>query len=150
MPAKLFATVALVAATVVAPADALADKTYGGKTQQRRAVSLTTTDDNLVRSGSITWVTRRCSLTDSRFLTRTKFVAPFDSAAPGSFADAGAYTVRQRGGIRSRVSITIAGTYDAVADRWNGTVKATVVVREDGKVVDRCTLRRVYWSATRR
>ena len=73
-------------------------------------------------------------------------------ATPDEFNDAGSFTVADRGGIRSRVTITLTGRHafdpaNPAAESWSGTLKANVVVRRRGKVIDRCNLRQINWSA---
>ena len=145
------AAVALTAAAVV-PATASADKTFRGKTQQNRTVSLTTGDDNVLKRLRINWITRRCAQSGSRFQHITAFRPPFDSATAGAFNDAGSFRVADDGGIRSRVTIYLAGrrTVDPAnpaAESWSGTLRASVVVRRNGRVIDRCRLRQVTWNA---
>ncbi len=152
-PTRLLASSVALCAALALPADALAAKTFRGKTQQNRAVSVVVGDDELVERVRITWRTRRCQLGGSRFQDATQFNGPFDPSTADAFGDAGAYTVRDRGGIRSRVRIRLTGQriFDAAdppAERWEGTVRASVVVRRRGKVIDRCRLRSTGWRAT--
>lgn len=146
-PATVVLSCAVLTGAAITPAEALADKSFRGKTQQRRTVALTTDDNNILKRMRINWVTRRCSSTGSRFQHFTRFVPPFRSATPGAFDDGGSLTVRDPGGIRSRVTITVSGRYDAAANKWNGWVRASVVVRKSGRVIDRCNLRKTYFSA---
>jgi hypothetical protein len=143
---------ALAAGALAAPSTAAADKTFRGKTQQNRSVSLTTGDDNVLKTFKINWLTRKCAKSGSRFQHITSFKPPFDSATPDAFNDAGSFTVADRGGIRSRVSMTLTGQHafdpaNPAAENWFGTLKASVTVRRRGKVIDRCTLRQINWSA---
>jgi hypothetical protein len=149
MRATIGLVCAALAAATVAPADALADKTFKGKSAQKRTVTLTTTDGNVLRFARIGWLTRRCSLSGARFQNRTTFRPPFDAATPGAFRDAGSFTVADRGGYRSRVTLTFTGGFDAAASAWRGSIEGTVVVRRRGRVIDRCTLRRTYWTVNR-
>ena len=150
MPVLLGA--AAIAACAVVPATAAADKTFTGKTAQNRSLTVKTGDDNVLKSFRINWITRTCKLSGSRFQHITGFRPPFDVATPDGFNDAGAFTVADRGGIRSRVKITLTGTHAfdpavPAAESWSGTLKANVVVRRRGKVIDRCNLRRINWTA---
>lgn len=145
-------TTAVLAAALIAPSQAAADKSFAGKTVQNRSVSLTTGDDNVLKTFRVNWITRRCALSGSRFQHITAFRPPFDSATPDAFTDAGSFTVRDRGRIRSRVKMTITGQHSfdpAVpeAEKWFGTLKASVVVRRRGKVIDRCRLKSTNWEA---
>jgi hypothetical protein len=147
----LLATTAL-AVLLAVPSTAAADKAYKGKSAQNRSVTLTTGDDNVLKTLRINWITRRCALSGSRFQHITAFRPPFDLATPDEFRDAGSFTVADRGRIRSRVSISLTGRHafdpaNPAAENWFGTLKASVVVRRRGKVIDRCRLRSVNWSA---
>ena len=144
-------TVTVVAA-LAAPSQASADKKFAGKSAQNRSVSLTTGDDNVLKTLRINWLTRRCAQSGSRFQHITSFRPPFDAATPDAFNDEGTFTVRDRGRIRSRVKITLTGQHvfdPAVpeAEKWTGTLKASVVVRRRGRVIDRCRLRTTNWEA---
>lgn len=147
-PTVILLSSAVLTGAAIAPSEALADKSFRGKTQQGRTVAITTDDNNVLERMRVNWLTRRCSQSGSRFQHFTRFIPPFKVATPGSFDDGGALTVRDPGGIRSRVRITVAGRYDAAGNKWNGWVQARVVVRKNGTVIDRCTLRRVYFTAT--
>jgi tRNA/tmRNA/rRNA uracil-C5-methylase (TrmA/RlmC/RlmD family) len=144
---------ALVAvAGLIAPAQAAAIKKFTGKTQQNRTINLTIGDDGTLESGNINWITRRCAQSGSRFQNITRFTGPYDQDTPEAFSDSGAYTVRDRGRIRSRVSVTLSGQHffdpaNPAAEKWVGTFKATVVVRRRGRVIDRCRLRSTTWEA---
>ena len=149
----LLLTTAALGAALVAPSNAAAVKNFEGKTQQNRTVELTIGDDNLLQSLRINWITRRCALSGSRFQNITRLRPPLDESTPDAWRDVGAYTVRDRGRIRSRVRITMAGqrTFDPAnpgAEAWNGTIAARVVVRRRGRVIDRCRLRQMTWNAT--
>ena len=143
---------AVLGTALAVPSTALADKSFKGKTAQDRSVSLTTGDDNVLKTFRVNWVTRKCAQSGSRFQHITPFRAPYDLANGDEFRDAGAFTVRDDGGIRSRVKITITGrhAFDAAnpaAENWFGTVKASIVVRRRGRVIDRCNLRSTTWEA---
>ncbi len=143
---------AALAAVAVAPSPASAAKSFAGKTQQDRPVTVRVGDDGIVSLVRITWRTRRCR--SGEFLQdRTDFRAPFDSATVDAFADRGAYSLRQRGGYRIRVTIDLTGKRivdpaNPAAERWQGTLRSTAVVRRNGRTVDRCSLRSIGWTAT--
>jgi hypothetical protein len=145
-------TTAAVAAALVAPGEAAAVKRFVGQTEQGRTINLTIGDDNLLLTARVNWITRRCAQSGARFQHITGFRRPFDEATPDFFRDAGPFTVRDRGGIRSRVRIVLAGrrTFDPAdpaAESWSGVLRATVVVRRRGRVIDRCRLRPIDWTA---
>ncbi len=142
------------AAVAVVPSSASAAKSFSGKTQQDRAITVRVGDDGIVNFVRVAWRTRRCR--SGEFLQdRTDFRPPFDGATADAFDDKGTYTLRQRGGIRIRVTIDVSGRRIAdpanpAVSSWQGTVKSTGVVRRSGKVIDRCTLRSIGWTATQR
>jgi hypothetical protein len=142
----------LAAAVLAAPAQA--DTLFTGKSQQDRPVTVRVGDDGAVNLFRVTWRTRRCQ--GGEFLQdRTDFRPPFDSATGDAFQDKGTYTLRQRGGIRIRVTIDVSGRRIAdpanpAVSSWQGTVKSTGVVRRNGRVIDRCTLRSIGWTALQR
>lgn len=146
-------TIAALSVALVAPSNAAAVKNFRGKTQQGRTIKLTIGDDGLLQTLNINWITRRCRHSRARFQHRTTFRPPFDTSTPDAFSDAGAFTDIQSGGIRSRVNITLGGQRtqldpaDPATERWKGTLKASVVVRRRGKVIDRCTLRQITWTS---
>jgi hypothetical protein len=142
----------LAAAALAAPAQA--DTLFTGRSQQDRPVTVRTGADGVVNLFRVTWRTRRCR--GGEYLQdRTDFRPPFDSATGDVFGDRGSYTLRQRGGIRIRVTIDVSGRRIAdpanpAVSSWQGTVKSTGVVRRSGRVIDRCTLRSIGWTATQR
>ena len=147
-PISLFLSSAVLAGTAIAPSEALADKSFRGKTQQGRTVVITTGDDDVLKRMRLNWVTFRCTRSIRRFQNFTRFIPPFRSAVPGAFDDGGAFTDRDPGGIRSRVNVTTSGRYDAAGNKWNGWIQARIVVRENGRRIGRCSLRRTYFTAT--
>jgi hypothetical protein len=141
---------AALALIVSVPADALAAKTFRGKTQQGRGASLTVGDDGAVQRVGLVWKAIRCRDRRSTYSTNTEFRPPFDSATPDAFTDAGPYSERDRGGIRSRITVTVNGQRqldpsNPAAETWTGTLRATVVVRRRGRVIDRCRLPSIGW-----
>ena len=152
MRTRILIVTAAVAVGLIAPSQAAAVKNFSGKTSQNRTIKLTVGDDNLLQTLNVNWITRRCRKSSARFQHRTVFRPPFDNSTPDAFDDAGAFTDRDQGGIRSRVSITLTGrrTFDPAnpaAEKWDGTLKANVVVRRRGRVIDRCVLRQITWTA---
>ena len=87
------------------------------------------------------------------FETRTDFRAPLDKTTVDEIADSGSYRLRDRGGFRHTVTITLAGRRtltdpaNPATERWSGTVSAVVKVRRRGRWFDTCTLRETRWSA---
>ena len=152
MTYRALLTTAVLGAALAAPAPALATKTFSGKTQQDRGASVTVGDDGVVQRVSVGWRSRRCQR--GNFLQdKTDFRPPFDSATPEAFSDEGTYTLRQRGGYRIRVTITLTGKHlldpaNPAGEAWQGTIRASTVVRRNGRTIDRCPLRSIGWTAT--
>jgi len=148
----VLALFAACAAAALAPSPASAARTFTGTTQQDRPITVRVGDDGLVSFVRVAWRTRRCR--SGEFLQdRTDFRSPFDAATADAFSDAGTYTLRQRGGYRIRVTITVGGRRivdpaDPAAESWQGTVRSTATVRRNGRTVDRCLLRSIGWTAT--
>lgn len=149
--AVLTFSAALAVVGIAAP-PASAAKTFAGETQQDRKVTVAIGDDGLMTQTRIAWRTRRCR--SGEFLRdRTVFRPPIDVNTPDAFSDAGRYTLRQRGGIRIRVDIALTGKRvvdpaNPAAESWRGTLKATAIVRRNGRRIDRCKLRSIGWTAT--
>ena len=153
MTKRAVLTTAAVLATVAAvPATASAEKTFTGKTQQDRPITVRVGDDGVVNNVRVSWRTRRCR--SGEFLQdRTDFRPPFDTGTVDAFDDVGTYSLRQRGGYRIRITITLTGKRivdpaNPAAEQWQGTVRSTAVVRRNGRTIDRCSLRSIGWTAT--
>jgi hypothetical protein len=143
---------AVVVAALAAPSEAAAVKNFSGKTQQNRTVTLRIGDDNLLDRFRINWLTRRCTQAGTRLQHITPFTRPYDESTPDAFRDAGSFVIRDDGGVRIRVSITITGQRrfdpaDPGAESWSGTMSARAVVRRRGRVIDRCRRRPITWNA---
>ena len=141
-------------ALAAAPPAGAQEQTFTGKTRQDRPVTLRVGADGVVQFVRIAWRTRRCRQGGASLTDRTDFRPPLDDNAPHVLGDAGRYTVRRRGGIRIRVTVTVAGEHvpdpanAAAPGSWRGTIKASAVVRRRGRVIDRCSLRSTGWTAT--
>ena len=141
-PLVVTALSALLFAAVPAVAEA---KNYKGRTSQGRVITLRTGADGIINRASIGW-RARCG-GNIVFNARTGFRPPFDSATPDAFTDAGTYRTRARNGERSRITATFIGTRNPATDRWSGTFAVDVMVSKRGKLIDRCTLKRLKWRA---
>lgn len=124
---------------------------YQGETGQSKRIAVQTDAQQRVSRVTIAWT---ASCRRGRGLsTQTVVVPPRRTVTRDRFATAGAFTMRQKGGYRIRVRLSIEGLRDtAVAnggDRWTGTMTVSAVVRRRGKVVDRCRLPMTVWSAVR-
>ena len=142
----LAAIAAALAIAVAAPPAAQA-KVFRGKTAQGRNASVVVGSDSLVRRARVNW---RARCRSGRFVDRTDFERPLDSSTPGAIADAGVYRIRERGGIRSRVTVSIEGrrAFDPARPRreaWSGSLRVQVLVTRNGRYVDTCRLQRLRW-----
>ena len=138
------ATAALAALLLVpaAPAEA---KTYKGRTNQGRVVTVRTGADGVVNHARIGW--RAPCGQGIRYSSGTTFRPPLDAATGDLIQDGGTYRVRLPKGFRARITGTFAGQRDPATDRWSGTWTVKVRVSRRGKVVDRCALKRGTWKA---
>ncbi|MBE2315205.1 hypothetical protein DVA67_004420 [Solirubrobacter sp. CPCC 204708] len=82
-----------------------------------------------------------------RFNEHTTFRPRLDVATADAVQDAGTYRVRYRGGLRARITVTLAGARDPATDRWSGTLAGKVMVTRRGKVIDRCEVKQLTWNA---
>ena len=138
------AVAALLVAAAMLPASAAA-ATWTGKTKQGRKVVVRTGDDGHVVRVRIGW---KAGCADGTYTSRTIFVPPFDTSTLTEFADAGTYTAHPDGSV-SRIRVTLKGWWVAAGDRWRGTLAVRVRVRQSGKLIDTCRLRKLKWSAGR-
>jgi len=127
---------------LAAPAAAQAE-TWRGKTGQGRSVVVSTGDDDRVERVRVAWKAR-CE--NGSYTSRTLFLRPFDVSEEDAFEDGGTYRSRVPGGYRARHRVLVRGTLGA-GDRWTGTFRVRTRVTRHGRVVDRCRLKRVRWSA---
>ena len=125
---------------------AWAADTFRGETGQDRTVVLTAGADDRIDRVRIGWKAG-CKRGRASFEDTTNVLPPFERSTKDAFRATGAYTSTDRGGYRSKVTLTVEGKRSGA--RWSGTVQATVRVRRRGRAHDRCTLRTTRWSATR-
>jgi hypothetical protein len=140
---RTFAPAVACAALLAVPAVAEA-KTWRGKTEQGRAVSVRTGTDDLVNQVRVAW---RAPCRKGHYVSRTLFVPPLDVSEPDRFEDAGTYRSRLKGGYRARHTVYVRGRLGA-EDRWRGVFRVRTRVRRDGRVIDRCRLDGVRWEAS--
>src|SRR4051812_20129294 len=138
------AVAALLVAATMLPASA-AGATWTGKTKQGRKVVVRTGGDGHVTRVRIGW---RANCGAGRYTSRTIFAPPFDTSTPTAVADVGNYTAHPAGYV-SKIRVTLKGAWVAATDRWRGTLWVRVRVRQSGKLVDTCRLKRLRWSAGR-
>lgn len=129
--------------TAAVPASASAATAFRGKTSQGRLASVVTEADGKPKRVRIEW--KAPCATGATYTTTTRFVAPFDSAKPGTFSDGGTFHARIPG---YRVTFTTFARGILGADgSWAGTFRVKAVVSKKGKAVDTCRLKKVAWSA---
>lgn len=149
----LLPAVASAALLLAGPAAAGA-ATFKGRTSQNRAVTVQTAPDGLITLVRLAW-RAGCARKGARFTERTDFGPPLAESTLDTVRDAGRYTLRRKGGWRFRVTASMTGqrtlrdAADATTEQWTGTLSASVVVRRNGRVVDRCKVRSKTWTATR-
>jgi hypothetical protein len=144
MPRPLRCVLVLACVLAAVPV-ARAAETFRGETGQSRAVVLTVGDDGRVDRVRIGWKAR-CRRARASFEDTTRVLPPFERSTPDGFRATGSYTTRDRGRIRSSITLTVEGSRSG--RRWSGTVEATVRVRRRGRAHDRCTLVSTRWSAS--
>lgn len=127
---------------MVAPAAADA-RTWRGKTKQGRPVSVVAGTDGLVNKVRVRW---RAPCRKGHYVSRTLFLPPFDVSETARFEDAGTYRSTAQGGYGGRHTVFVDGTLGA-DDRWTGTFRVRTRVTRRGRVIDRCRLKRVTWTA---
>ena len=136
---------ALCALAAMLPASAAA-ATWTGKTKQGRKVVLRTRGDGHVVRVRIGW---KANCGAGTYTSRTIFEPPFDTSTLTEVADVGSYTAHPDGYV-SKIRVTLKGWWVAATDRWRGTLAVRVRVRQSGKLIDTCRLRKLRWSAGRR
>jgi hypothetical protein len=143
---KLAIASACVVSVAAVGAPAPADAAYWkGKTRQGRTVTVRTGADGLVTRARISWRTR-CR--GGSFTGGTVFLRPIDRLEPRAFEDGGTYR-RRIGRFRSTDTAFIQGKLRADGRRWRGSFHMRSVIRRRGRVVTRCRVPKVRWSARR-
>jgi hypothetical protein len=140
----LVAVAALCAVAAMLPASAAA-ATWTGKTKQGRKVVVRTGGDGHVVRVRIGW---KANCGSGTYTSRTIFEPPFDTSTLTEIADVGHYTAHPDGYV-SKIRVTLKGWWVAATDRWRGTLWVRVRVRQSGKLIDTCRLRKLKWSAGR-
>ena len=134
---------AVVSALVLAAPVTADAKTWRGKTNQGREVTVRTGADDLVDQVRVSW---RAPCKKGHYVSRTLFEPPLDVSETDVFEHSGTYRKRLPDGYRARNTVFVRGTLDA-DDTWHGTFRVRTRVTRDGEVVDRCRLKRVRWEA---
>lgn len=102
--------------------------------------------DGTVRLVRIGW-RAPCRDAGFRFDSVTDFPAPLREQTLDALAESGPYTLRDKGGVRSRVRVALRGRRVSPHE-WRGTFRASVTVRRHGRVIDVCRRRTVRWRAS--
>jgi hypothetical protein len=125
----------------LAPADALADTLYIGKSGQGKGARVRTGDDGRVERFAIKWVAdcRRPGFVFNSG-TQTTPASPFEVHTRERFADIGGYRQRLGGGRRAVYDARTVGT--RVSERrWRGIFRVRIRVLRGSRLIDRCYLR---------
>jgi hypothetical protein len=136
------AVAALLVAAAMLPSAAAA-ATWTGKTKQGRKVVVRTGDDGHVKRVRIGW---KANCGSGTYTSRTIFEPPFDASTLAEIADVGNYTAHPAGYV-SKIRVTLKGSWVAATNRWRGTLWVRVRVRQSGRLVDTCRLKKLKWSA---
>ena len=132
------ATTALVLAPV---ADAA---TWRGKTRQGRLAEVVTGADGVVIKVRIRY---RASCTDGKgFRAGVRFLPPLGHATTTEVRDGGVIRWRFKNGERARGRTSVEGGLRR-SGRWTGRFRVRTRVTKDGRLVDRCRLERLRWTA---
>jgi hypothetical protein len=91
------------------------------------------------------WHVRRCDL--GRYSYRGATGVDSKKRPATHFFTRNPYTVRERGGFRTRVTVHSNARRLSIY-RWRGTFSVVAIIRRHGRVVDRCHIRRLRWTAS--
>ena len=117
-------------------------RAWRGETEQGRTVTVRTGGDDRVERVRVSW---KASCERGSYMSRTVFRRPFDVSEAAEFEDAGTYRVTVPGGYRARHRVSVRGTLEG--DRWRGSFSVRTRVTRGGRLVDRCRLVGVRWTA---
>jgi hypothetical protein len=133
-----------IAVATLSPAAAAAE-TFEGNTVQGKPVTIETRPDGELRKATWRWSTKDCDEPGIRLRTQFTRLRTPKRSKPGYFKAKGTYKVEFSD---SDVRFEVASTgRQRSPERWNGTFKATALVKlEDGSKVN-CRLRRIAWAA---
>ena len=152
-PLTLVAALGACTLLLALPAAAPAAKRFSGESEQGRGVKLRIGDDRLVQRLEIKW-RARCN-SGKNVTSEVRFPGGFFvESTKNRFEGRGPYRASASGGFRLRVQATVTGrrTIKPGGDdpeTWKGTLRTKTVVRKNGKVVDRCTSRKIDWKVER-
>ena len=135
-----------VLAVLAVPGTASAAR-FSGKTSQGRAVVMSLDSRGEFAGLVINW-RARCDGKGTYFRSKTYFLPRLQKQSTRGFRHANDYVSTQEFGIRSTVSVSVAGRKQSER-LWTGWFEASVAVRKSGRTVDRCRLGRLRWSVSR-
>ena len=145
---RRLAPLAVVAGLAALAGPAMADIRFEGRTSQGRLALVVAEDDGVPKRGVIHW-RARCRRTGVRLPQGTGFSRPLDLSTRRRIRDVGTYRTRRfRDGVRLTIRARITGR-KVGARRWRGRFSARAVVRQRGRVLDRCGVRGVRWRVRR-
>jgi hypothetical protein len=124
-----------------------AAKFRGQTSQDRRAVVVM--KDGAVERITIVW---RATCGQGRVVDDTSFLPPYDEVTDTFVRDRGPYTTRisdERGRTYRLHANARVRARRVSRDKWRGRFRVSAEVRRNGRVVTRCSTRRIRWSATR-
>jgi len=119
---------------------------YKGRTSQDRRAVVRAERQGPPATVKIRWQAP-CARPRFIFRSETGFRRPFDSVSGDSIEDTGTYRERLSG-TRATISVRLVARRTAKG-KWRGTFRARVVVRRNGRVIDRCRMARATrWGAS--
>jgi hypothetical protein len=145
---RRLAPLAAVAGLAALAGPAAADVRFEGRTSQGRLALLVAEDDGVPKRGVIRWHAR-CRRGGVTVPQGSVFRRPLDLSTSRRIRDAGSYRSRRyRGGVRLTIRVRLVGR-KVGPRRWRGRFSAHAVVRQRGRVLDRCGVRGVRWRVVR-
>lgn len=140
------AAVVALAALLLVPAVAEADR-WRGETRQGRLALVVTGADGLVNKVRIRY-RARCS--DGKQLTSgVRFRPPFQVSTATSFVDGGTFHFDLPNRERARARVAVEGGLRR-SGRWTGDFRIRVRITRGGRFVANCRTSRIGWRASRR
>jgi hypothetical protein len=145
---RRLAPLAAVAGLAALAGPAMADIRFEGRTGQGRLALLVAEDDGVPKRGAIHW-RAHCRRTGVLLPQGTVFRRPLDLSTGRRLRDVGSYRTRRfRDGVRLTIRARTTGR-KVGPRRWRGRFSARVVVRQRGRVIDRCAVRGIRWRVRR-
>jgi hypothetical protein len=142
------AAVAGLAALAALAGPAAADVRFEGRTSQGRLAILVAEDDGVPKRVKINWHAR-CRVSGVTLPQSTVFRRPLDLSTGLRIRDAGSYRSRRyRDGVRLTIRVRVIGR-KVSPRRWRGRFSARALVRQRGRVIDRCAVRGLRWRVRR-